>query len=66
VDKRFEELRQDTNVRFEELRQDTNARFEEVNARLDQLNMQMKRFMIWSFGFTVTIGGIIIGVLKFT
>lgn len=65
IDKRFEEQRQDTNSRFEELRQDTNSRFEEINARFDQLNVQMKRFMIWSFGFTATLAGVIIGVIKY-
>ena len=72
TNKRFEELRQDSNKRFEELRQDMNdrfahsdKRFEEINARFDQLNLQMKRFMIWSFVFTATLAGVIIGVIKF-
>ena len=41
VDKRFEELRTDTNKRFEELRTDMNARFEQVDKRFEQVD---KRF----------------------
>jgi hypothetical protein len=51
--------------RFGETLHSLDKRFEEINARFDQLNLQMKRFMIRSFGFTATLAGVIIGVIKF-
>ncbi|MBF0414975.1 MAG: hypothetical protein HQL79_04310 [Magnetococcales bacterium] len=53
VDKRFEQV----DKRFEQLERRLDARFENLIRRLD-------RFMIWSFGLTVTMAGIIISVLK--
>jgi len=41
VDKRIEDLRQDTNKRFAELREDMNKRFEQVDKRFEQVD---KRF----------------------
>ncbi|MFO7749809.1 MAG: hypothetical protein R6V54_06910 [Desulfobacteraceae bacterium] len=55
VEKRFEQV----DKRFETLSDDMNKRFEYLGKRID-------RFMIWSFGLTVTMAGIIIGVLKLT
>ena len=53
VEKRFEQV----DKRFETLSDDMNKRFEYLGKRID-------RFMIWSLGLTVTMAGIIIGVLK--
>ena len=78
VDRRFEELREDMNRRFEqvdqrfeqvdrrfeELREDMNRRFEQVDQRFEQLTRRIDRFMIWSFGITVTAAGTVIAVLK--
>ena len=58
MDKRFEQV----DKRFESV----NKRFDEVNNRLKAIESKMFQFMVWSFGFTVTVAGIVIGVIKFT
>ena len=60
VDKRFEAMDQ----RFEELRRDMDKRFEAVESRLERLETRMDRFMLWSFGSLVTVGALIVGILK--
>ena len=62
MDKRFEQV----DKRHEDLRQDMMARFEQVDQRFEQLTRRLDRFMIWSFGTTVSMAGIVIAVLKFT
>ena len=49
MDKRFEQV---------------DKRFEAVDKRFDALTRRMDRFMIWSFGITVTAAGTVISVLK--
>jgi DNA anti-recombination protein RmuC len=73
VDKRFEEMRTDMNTRFEqvdkrfeEMRMDMKSRFEQVDRRFEALTQRIDRFMVWSFATTLTVGALIIGVLKFT
>ncbi len=41
-----------------------DKRFEQVENRIAEISRRMFRFMVWSFGFTVTVAGIIIAVLK--
>lgn len=53
VDKRFEEMQQQMDKRFEA----ADKRFEEITSRLD-------RFMVWSFSTTVTVGGLVVAILK--
>ena len=62
VDKRFEEMREDMNKRFEQV----DKRFEQVDKRFESLTKRIDRFMVWSFGLTVTMSGVIIAVLKLT
>jgi len=57
VDKRFEQV----DKRFDQV--DTN--FNTINSSIKSLETKMFQFMIWSFGFTATIAGIIIAVIKF-
>jgi len=57
VDKRFEQI----DKHFEQV----DKHFDEVNARIENISTKMFHFMIWSFGFTATIAGIVIGVIKF-
>jgi len=73
VDKRFEEMREDMDKRFEqvdkrfiEMREDMDKRFEQVDKRFESLTKRIDRFMVWSFGLTVTMSGVIIAVLKLT
>jgi len=52
--KRFEQV----DKRFEQMQVETAKRF-------DQLTSRMDHFMIWSFATTLTVGGIVIGAIKF-
>ena len=61
VDKRFEQVRQDMDKRFEQV----DKRFEQVDKRFDVLTARMDSFMRWSFATTLTVGGLVVGVLKF-
>ena len=61
MDKRFEQMQLETAKRFEQV----DKRFEQVDKRFDQLTSRMDHFMIWSFATTLTVGGIVIGAIKF-
>jgi len=65
VDKRFEQMQVETAKRFEQV----DKRFEQMQVetakRFDQLTSRMDHFMIWSFATTLTVGGIVIGAIKF-
>ena len=56
MDKRFGQV----DKRFEQV----DKRFESVQQDIRNLQQRMDRFMRWSFGITVGVGGVIIGVLK--
>ena len=53
VDKRFEAV----DKRFETLQHEMNKRFEALTKRID-------RFMIWSYAITLTVGGLVVTILK--
>ncbi|MEL0160123.1 MAG: hypothetical protein VXA48_14365 [Deltaproteobacteria bacterium] len=61
VDKRFEQV----DKRFEEFQRQMDRRFEQMDQRFVELQRRMDRFMFWSLGMTLTVGGIVIAVLKF-
>jgi len=57
------ELREDMDKRFEQI----ERRFEQVDAHFGALTRRMDRFMIWSFGLTLTSTLFILGAMyKFT
>ncbi|MDT8405719.1 MAG: hypothetical protein RQ715_00560 [Methylococcales bacterium] len=56
VDKRFEQV----DKRFEQM----EKRFEQVDRRFEQLTTRIDRFMVWSFGTTVSVGGVVIAAIK--
>ena len=60
VDKRFEYMQINMDKRFEQV----DKRFEQMDKRFESLTKRIDRFMIWSFGITVSMGGIVIAVLK--
>jgi DNA anti-recombination protein RmuC len=60
VDRRFEQIQTDMNKRFEQV----DKRFEQVDKRFEQITKRIDRFMIWSFGVTIAVGGIVIAVLR--
>ena len=61
VDKRFERV----DKRFEEQRSDMNHRFDQMDRRFEALTRRMDRFMIWSFGVTLAVGGTVIAAMRF-
>ena len=69
IDGRFNQLIIELREGFKRVDQRFEAsdkRFEAIENRLDKLGQHIFRFMIWSFGTTVTAAGIIIAVLKLT
>ena len=57
MDKRFEQV----DLRFEM----NEKRFEQMDQRFVELQRRMDCFMFWSLGTTLTVGRIVIAVLKF-
>jgi methyl-accepting chemotaxis protein len=57
VDKRFEQV----DKRFEQM----EKRFEQVDRRFEIMTARIDRFMVWSFATTLTVGGIVIAVIKY-
>jgi ElaB/YqjD/DUF883 family membrane-anchored ribosome-binding protein len=64
VDKRFELMQANMDKRFESMQGNMDKRFESVQQDIRNLHQRMDSFMRWSFGVTIGVGGIIIGVLK--
>ena len=58
VDKRFEQI----DKRFEQV----DKQFDSINTRLQAIETKMFQFMVWSTGFTATVAGIVVAVIKFT
>nr|VFK52932.1 MAG: hypothetical protein BECKTUN1418F_GA0071002_10158 [Candidatus Kentron sp. TUN]VFK63152.1 MAG: hypothetical protein BECKTUN1418D_GA0071000_11997 [Candidatus Kentron sp. TUN] len=56
VEKRFEQV----DKRFE----DMNKRFEAVDKRFDMLVKRIDRFMIWSFGMTISSVLVVVSVIE--
>ena len=61
MDKRFEAV----DKRFEAVDKRFDAMQAQMDKRFDALTRRIDRFMIWSFGITVSSAGIIIAVLRF-
>ena len=63
--KRFEQAQVETAKRFEQV----DKRFEQAQVetakRFEQLTSRIDHFMIWSFATTVSVGGIVVAVIKF-
>lgn len=57
IDKRFEQI----DKRFEQI----EKRFEQVDKRFEQLTLRIDHFMVWSFGTTLTVGGLVVAAIKF-
>jgi len=69
VDKRFEQMHEEFNKRFEQV----DKHFEKIDKQLEKqsqaimdIHQEIKQQMRWSFGVLVTIGGLVVGVLKLT
>ena len=60
VDKRFEEMQQQMDKHFEAV----DKRFEAMDKRFEEITSRLDRFMVWSFSTTVTVGGLVVAILK--
>ena len=60
MDKRFDAV----DKRFEEIQQQMDKRFEAVDKRFEEITSRLDRFMVWSFSTTVTVGGLVVAILK--
>ena len=41
-----------------------DKRFEAVDKRFEEITSRLDRFMVWSFSTTVTVGGLVVAILK--
>ena len=74
MDKRFEELQHQMDKRFEAVDKRFEAvdkrfesmdkRFESMDKRFEEITRRLDRFMVWSFSTTVTVGGLVVAILK--
>lgn len=60
MDKRFEEMQHQMDKRFDAV----DKRFEAVDKRFEEITSRLDRFMVWSFSTTVTVGGLVVAILK--
>jgi len=51
--------------RFEAMQEQMNQRFEQVDKRFEALTLRMDRFMVWSFGISITVGGVVIAAIRY-
>ncbi|MFO7886178.1 MAG: hypothetical protein R6U68_15280, partial [Desulfobacteraceae bacterium] len=75
MDKRFEMMTEQMNKRFEQVDkrfeqvdkrfEQVDKRFEQVDKRFEQINKRFDTFMRWSFGLTLTVGGLVVASLKY-
>ena len=62
---RVEEALKHQGELIQQLIQQMDKRFEQMDQRFVELQRRMDRFMFWSLGMTLTVGGIVIAALKF-
>ena len=62
---RVEEALKHQGELIQQLIQQMDKRFEQMDQRFVELQRRMDRFMFWSLGMTLTVGGIVIAFLKF-
>ncbi|WP_165741608.1 hypothetical protein [Candidatus Thiosymbion oneisti] len=60
MDKRFEAMQKELDRRFEAV----DKRFDVVDRRFEALTRRIDRFMIWSYAITLTVGGLVVTILK--
>ncbi|MBK1735426.1 hypothetical protein CKO15_09050 [Halorhodospira abdelmalekii] len=57
VDKRFEQVER----RIEQI----DKRFDQVDRRFEEMTRRIDRFMLWSFATTISVGAIVVTLVKF-
>jgi len=50
--------------RFDAMQKEMNRRFDAVDKRFEALTRRIDRFMIWSYATTLTVGGLVVTLLK--
>lgn len=71
VDKRFEQVEkrfEQMEKRFEQIDkrfEQVEKHFEQIDRRFEVMTARIDRFMVWSFATTLTVGGIVIAVIKY-
>jgi len=50
--------------RFEAMQKEMDRRFDTVDKRFEALTRRIDRFMIWSYAVTLTVGGLVVTLLK--
>jgi tetrahydromethanopterin S-methyltransferase subunit G len=76
VDKRFEQVERRFELvdkRFEQMKVESDKRFEKIDLQLEKqsvaimnIHQEIKQQMRWSFGILLSVGGLVIAVLKLT
>ena len=61
IDKRLEISEREMNKRFEQV----DKRFEQIDKRFESFGQRMDSFMRWSFGVTLTVGGLVVAAIKY-
>ena len=64
VDKRFETLQNEMNRHFEAVDKRFETLQNEMNRRFEGLTKRIDRFMMWSYATTLTVGGLVVTILK--
>lgn len=68
MDKRFTEMQANMDKRFEQVDkrfEQMDKRFEQVDKRFELLTNRLDTFMRWSFGITLTVGGLVVAAIKY-
>ena len=64
MDKRFDAMQEGMDKRFDAVDKRFEAMQQQMDKRFEELTRRIDRFMFWSFGLTVSVGALIVGVLK--
>ena len=60
IDKRFEQMLEYNKTRFEQI----DKRFEQVESQILHLTHRIERFMTWTFATIISVGGLVVALIK--
>jgi len=64
IDKRFEQAQIESSKRFEQAQIENNKRFDIQHQAIMDIHREIKLQMRWSFGVMITVGALVVGVLR--
>jgi len=64
VDKRFDLMQEEMDRRFEAVDKRFETLQNEMNRHFEGLTKRIDRFMMWSYATTLTVGGLVVTILK--